>query len=222
MPPIVGICGRSNVGKTTLVERVLPVLVARGRRVAVLKHDVHGFTMDRAGSDTDRARTAGAIASAIVGPNGFGATAAPDGEGEPDGRALAARWFGACDLVLAEGFKRAAWPKIEVLRGAVSTEPTTGDAAAWVADFAFAPPGDEPVLAPSDVDGIAAQIGVLARRQPSGEVWRTSLVVDGHDVALKPFLHDLIGGLVSGLLEGLARVGDEPRDVTIVARRTNG
>ena len=56
MPPIVSVVGRSDSGKTTFLEKLIPRLKARGLRLAVVKHDRHGFEMDRPGKDTWRLR----------------------------------------------------------------------------------------------------------------------------------------------------------------------
>ena len=58
--PVLGICGWSGSGKTTLIEAIIPELVARGLKVAVVKHDAHGIDVDREGKDTDRLYKAGA------------------------------------------------------------------------------------------------------------------------------------------------------------------
>ncbi len=58
--PALGICGYSGAGKTTLIERLLPVLARQGLRVAVIKHDVHGLQVDTPGKDSDRLFQAGA------------------------------------------------------------------------------------------------------------------------------------------------------------------
>lgn len=102
---IVAFVGRSGVGKTWVLERLVPLLRARGLQVAVLKHTHHELWADREGSDTDRLRRAGAWPVGICGPGGH-------------------TWFGleaewpAADLVLLEGFKtRNDVPRIEVIRG---------------------------------------------------------------------------------------------------------
>ena len=62
---------QSNTGKTTFIERVLPLLAAEGLRVGVVKGDAHGYDLDRKGKDSDRFRAAGARATAVVSPNGY-------------------------------------------------------------------------------------------------------------------------------------------------------
>ncbi len=58
--PVLGICGSSGAGKTTLIEAVIPLLLARGIRVAVVKHDARNVLVDRPGKDSDRFYRAGA------------------------------------------------------------------------------------------------------------------------------------------------------------------
>ena len=58
--PAIGICGFSNSGKTTLLEKLIPRLMASGLKVAVLKHDVHGLVLDKPGKDSDRLYQTGA------------------------------------------------------------------------------------------------------------------------------------------------------------------
>ncbi len=124
--PMVAIVGSSGSGKTTLIERLLPWLAARGVRVAVLKHDAHGFQIDHPGKDTDRIFRAGAHQVAIASAREIALRIrrepAPPGPGtaqpeEP--RALAARLFDAVDLILAEGYRSGDLPKIEVYRRGV-------------------------------------------------------------------------------------------------------
>lgn len=58
--PIITFVGKSGTGKTTLLEQLIPMLKARGLRLAVLKHDAHHFEMDKPGKDTYRFTAAGA------------------------------------------------------------------------------------------------------------------------------------------------------------------
>jgi len=116
MPPVLSVVGCGKCGKTTLVERLVAELTRRGYRVGTLKHDVHGFQMDHEGKDTWRHRQAGARAVCIVGPGQIGLVrSVPAGEfGVADAIAL----LGPVDIVIAEGFKRERFPKVEVFSSA--------------------------------------------------------------------------------------------------------
>ncbi len=119
-PPILCIVGKSDAGKTTFIEKLLPRLVARGLRVATVKHDVHGFSMDREGKDSYRHKKAGACVSMISSPTAIGMIR--DADHDHTLAELAVRFLSDMDLVLTEGYKREAWPKIEVHRREVSCE----------------------------------------------------------------------------------------------------
>lgn len=121
-PPVVLCMGWSGSGKTTFLEKLLPLLTARGLRVAVLKHDGHGFQMDTPGKDTWRLAQAGAVATAIAGPNGWAVLSRDDITFE-DLRAK----LPPVDLILGEGFKFAGYPKIEVHRRATGKPFITRD-----------------------------------------------------------------------------------------------
>ncbi|MDR7554639.1 MAG: molybdopterin-guanine dinucleotide biosynthesis protein MobB [Armatimonadota bacterium] len=69
-PTAVGIVGARGAGKTTLVERLIPLLAARGVRVTVVKHHAHLVALDEAGTDTARAAAAGATRTILAGPAG--------------------------------------------------------------------------------------------------------------------------------------------------------
>lgn len=120
--PVVAVVGWSGSGKTTLMEKLLGELTRRGYRVGTLKHDAHGFEMDRPGKDTWRHRQAGAAAVAINAPGGFALVAAAE---TPLERAVALldAAAGPLDLVLIEGYKAAPYPKISVYRAARGGEP---------------------------------------------------------------------------------------------------
>ena len=120
-PPLLGFAAYSGTGKTELLTRLIPLLVRRGLRVGAIKHAHHAFDVDQPGKDSHRLRAAGArevlISSARrhVLMHELGAD-----EAEPGLAQLAARLSpGALDLVLVEGFKREAFPKIELCRPAL-------------------------------------------------------------------------------------------------------
>jgi len=66
--PVISVCGYSGSGKSTLLEAVIPRLIAQGLSVAVVKHNAHGFAVDREGKDSDRFFKAGATV-ALRGPD---------------------------------------------------------------------------------------------------------------------------------------------------------
>jgi molybdopterin-guanine dinucleotide biosynthesis protein len=119
LPPVVSVVGRSDSGKTTFLEKLIPELKSRGLRIAVVKHDRHGFEMDRPGKDTWRLRQAGADAVMISAPNQMALIRAGLTEEVPLDD-LARLIDGAVDLVLTEGYKSGNKPKIEVSRLAVA------------------------------------------------------------------------------------------------------
>lgn len=154
MPPVIihVIAARSETGKTTLIEGLLPELAARGLRVAALKGNLHHYNLDLPGKDTWRFLEAGAGISGMITPGQFiliGRTPAGDG------LAAAARLLDNFDLVLVEGDKKSGNPKIELIREAVTRErAATANVVAVVSDIA-GPEAGRPVFGLEDYAGLA-------------------------------------------------------------------
>ncbi len=144
-PRLLAIAGRSGGGKTRLVVRLLPCLKARGFRVATLKHSHHTVDPDPPGKDSRLHREAGAAETVLATP-GRTVHIQETPDAEPALTDLLAR-LGAVDLVLLEGFKGAAVPRLEAWRPAAGEPPL---AAADPGAFrALAAPGAEaPVTIP--------------------------------------------------------------------------
>jgi molybdopterin-guanine dinucleotide biosynthesis adapter protein len=123
--PLVSIVGRSKTGKTTLVVKLIPLLKARGIRVATIKHHHLDFEIDIEGKDTYRHRRAGAALTMIVSPNTVAMV--KDVEEEPALQQIVDRFVDDVDLIIVEGYKREPLPKIEVYT--IREEPlaTAGD-----------------------------------------------------------------------------------------------
>jgi len=115
MPAVLCVVGVTGAGKTTLIERVVPALVRRGIRVGTVKHDVHGFEMDREGKDSWRHKRAGAHTTLISSPAHIGMVR--DADHDHTLAELTTAFLGHVDLVLTEGYRREALPKLEVHRG---------------------------------------------------------------------------------------------------------
>ncbi len=115
--PVVGFVARhSNSGKTTLIEKLIPLLVKQGIRVAIVKHVHHGFDMDRDGKDSQRFRQAGSRQVMVASDQRWALlTELDDPPDYPDLAQLVAQLdIAETDLVIAEGFKDYAYTKIEV------------------------------------------------------------------------------------------------------------
>ena len=121
MIPIVSIVGKSDSGKTTLLEKIIPELKSRGYRVGTVKHDVHGFEMDREGKDTYRHFHCGADGVLISSPQKMALIKRVEKEASLD--EFAERYYPDMDIILTEGFKSGDKPKIEVFRSAVHEKP---------------------------------------------------------------------------------------------------
>lgn len=114
MIPILSIVGKTNSGKTTLLEKLIPALSQRGYRIGALKHDAHRFEIDHEGKDSWRLTAAGAVTTVIASSQKIGMVRMINEEIPLD--ELARTYFPDVDLVLTEGYKRSDKPKIEVVR----------------------------------------------------------------------------------------------------------
>jgi len=115
---VLGVVGWSGSGKTTLLVAVLPLLRASGLTVSTIKHAHHGFDMDRPGKDSHRHRLAGAHEVLVASSRRWALLhESEDGLQEDMGHLLAR--MDPVDLVLVEGFKSHAYPKLEVFRPAL-------------------------------------------------------------------------------------------------------
>lgn len=123
---VFGIAGWSGSGKTTLLEKLIPCFTARGLRVAVIKHAHHGFDLDRPGKDSWRHREAGASKVLMLSGERWVLMNELRGAAEP---ALdeQLRLLAPADLVLIEGYKAAAVPKIEIHRRELGKPPLWPD-----------------------------------------------------------------------------------------------
>jgi molybdopterin-guanine dinucleotide biosynthesis adapter protein len=114
---IIGLAGWSGSGKTTLITKVIPRLMARGLTVSTLKHAHHGFDLDQPGKDSFFHRAAGATEVVISSAKRFAILHELRGEPEWNLPDLVAK-ISPVDLVLVEGYKRDAFPKLEIHRAA--------------------------------------------------------------------------------------------------------
>ena len=141
---VFGIAGRSGMGKTTLLERLVPELRGRGLVVSLIKHSHKAIEIDRPGKDSYRLREAGCQEVLLLGDGRWALMHELRGAPEPPLTYLVSR-LQHCDLVLVEGFKSGDFPKLEVWRAEVGKPPLWPD---WPGIQALACEGDAPAGAP--------------------------------------------------------------------------
>ena len=121
-PPMVAVIGRKHSGKTTLTVRLAAELGRRGHRVMTIKHGSHTFNIDPSTTDTYRHYHEGNVERvAMAAPDKFALVVRWSEELGPE--EIAERYMSDADVVLCEGFKRSALPKIEVFRAAAHDAP---------------------------------------------------------------------------------------------------
>ncbi|MET0383994.1 MAG: molybdopterin-guanine dinucleotide biosynthesis protein B [Burkholderiaceae bacterium] len=159
---VFGIIGRSGMGKTTLLARLVPALIARGLAVSLIKHSHKEIEIDRPGKDSFRLREAGCREVLLLGRSRWALMHELGDAGEPSLDELLGR-LRHCDLVLVEGFKSGDFPKLEVWRAPLGKPPLWPDwpgIRAIAHDAAAPPPGPVPgagvaLLPLADTDAIA-------------------------------------------------------------------
>lgn len=176
--PIVGIVGWKKSGKTTLTVRLVAELVARGRRVATVKHAHHNFQIDEGATDSARHRQAGAHQVAVVSSERIAFIKELGSDREPDFAEVIAM-LDPCDVIVVEGYKSAPVTKIEVRRTQSFSQqplaPADPHVIAIAADHPTEPHG-RPVYSLDDVSGLAdliERVVLGAREAASAPVCRS-------------------------------------------------
>lgn len=166
-PPLIGIAGWKNSGKTTLAVRLIEAFTARGYRVSSIKHAHHAFQIDDGNTDSARHRRAGSGQVAIVSSERWALVTELRAAPEPDFADVVAK-LAPCDLVVVEGYKSAAIPKIEARRRSSADHSALSKADANVIAVAADYPvtGETvPVFPLDDVEQIADFIAAHLRLQ---------------------------------------------------------
>jgi len=153
-PPIFGVVGWKNSGKTTLMANLIREFTGRGFAVSVIKHAHEKFEIDHPGRDSFKMRVAGARQVMLSSPRRFALTrelgAAPEMTFED-----LLPYAGPCDLILVEGYKREAFPKIEIRRErAASRKPLSAEFPGVVAIASDRPQDERESLPTFPIDDI--------------------------------------------------------------------
>ncbi|MCU0607204.1 MAG: molybdopterin-guanine dinucleotide biosynthesis protein B [Candidatus Edwardsbacteria bacterium] len=211
MLPIISIVGPSDSGKTTLAVKLVRALKRKGHRVGVLKHTHAAIKLDRAGTDTDRFRRAGAALSAIS-DDGLLASFC-DISGTPP-RTIFGMLTNGLDLLIVEGYKKELLPKLlftdhlELVdfKGIAATYGKEGNRERGTGNSSI------PHFKPSETGKIARW---LERTfiAPGGRSGAVRVTVDGRDLPIKPFVARMVRETNRGLLKTLK--GGRGRNVQI-------
>ena len=200
MIPIVSIVGKSDSGKTTLIERLIPELIQRGYKVATVKHDVHSFEVDKEGKDSWRHRQAGAYCTIISSPKQIAVIRTMDHDATLD--EIRDRFVDEIDIIISEGYKNDSAPKIEVFRKEVHETPLCtqdGDLVALVTNHQF--DLGVPCLNLDDIEGLADLLEKKFLSAPAPPKIR--LRVNGRQVPLTSFTESVITRTVRGMITAL-------------------
>jgi molybdopterin-guanine dinucleotide biosynthesis protein B len=220
MIPMLGFCGASGSGKTTLVSRVIEELTARGLKVGAIKHHGHPEPLispakpEARPKDSDVLAQAGAqrVAFSHAGGLTLSASHQPGGDNPA---AIAADFMGGLDLVLVEGFKRAAIDKIEVV--APGKEPMLPEGGRLIALARRGGGGEEkglPVLdanAPKAVADFVLE-HVKATTMTNGS--NITIAVNGINLELNPFVANLLDSAIKGMVKRL-KGGANPQKIEV-------
>jgi molybdopterin-guanine dinucleotide biosynthesis protein MobB len=164
---VIGFVGSSGVGKTTLLERVIPQLETRGLAVGAVKHASHGFEADRPGKDSHRLHGAGAQAVALVSRDRLACfERLPEDAAEASlARALAALPL-RLDVVLVEGFAWEPIPRVVLVGGreAPRHELLSGGEVIRILRTRPTPEGDGVIFPPGTVDAVVRDVMARVRR----------------------------------------------------------
>jgi len=200
MPPIVSIVGRTNSGKTTLVEKLISEIKRRGYRVATIKHAQE--IQFEPGKDSERHIQAGSEATAVVTPQ-EAVLIKPVAAGVK--LEEAARLLGEdYDIILAEGFKQSDQPKIEIRYGGKEPLVNTKKLIAIVSDKAVE--GDIRRFTTDDARGI---VDLLERDFIRPQRNRLTLYINGKGITLKSFPQKIITTTIIKMvssLKGVSRI----------------
>ena len=200
MIPIISIVGKSDSGKTTLIEKLIPELTRRGYRVATVKHDVHGFEVDREGKDSWRHKQAGAHTVIISSPKKIALIR--DVEKDSTLNEIRRRWVQDVDLLISEGYKKDVQPKIEVFRKEKHKKllcTKKDNLVAIVSNRKFNV--GVPCFGLDDMRGLSNFIEKeFIKSKKEKEI---VLIVNGNPIPMTPFVKDFTRKTVKGMLSAL-------------------
>jgi len=158
--PLISIVGTSKSGKTTFIEKLIPLLRNKGLRIATIKHHHSDFEIDRVGKDTYRHKMAGSSTVILSSPHKIALVR--DVEKEVSLGDIVSHYIDDADIIITEGYKKEETPKIEIFRYAKKVSPLClhdKTILAVVTDTHI--DRDIPQFSLDDVEGVAKFINTL-------------------------------------------------------------
>lgn len=219
MLPVVCVVGKSGVGKTLLIEGLLPILTKKGYRVAVVKHTPHGYDLSPQGKDSERMARAGAAAVVMSGPGGMGVFLPTDGD-----RLLeeVVRWVeatGDYDLLMAEGYKESSFPKVEVHRPDLGPDLLSAPEGLIAVVSEMPPSITVPTFRPDEAEGLARFLEEEVLR-PGEQREEVRLEVNGREVPLDTsFARAVVLRTLLGMASALRGVPEGVRSLRLTVWR---
>jgi len=217
MIPIVCVVGKSGVGKTYVMEKLVAELKSRGYRVATIKHSASGFDIDQEGKDTWKHAQAGSDTVAISSPQKIAIIRKVDHD---HNLAELYRFIGPdFDIILAEGFKHDKAPKIEVHRKKFGPDLlcTKEELLAIATDEKL--DMDVPQYNFEDAPGLVDLI--VKRFLTSEKEDIVTLFVNEELVPLNPFVRSIITKTLLGMVSALKKVS-QATSIDISIRKKGG
>jgi molybdopterin-guanine dinucleotide biosynthesis protein MobB len=202
MPLIISIVGYSNSGKTRLLEKMIPILKAKGYTVGIIKHTGHDFPLDQPGKDTYKFKQAGADDVVLIGSGQIGYLGKMDETDALTLNRIEQSFFSNRDIVLTEGFKKGDKPKIAVLTRGQEEQllmEIEGRIVATVGEISIR--SDLPHFKPDDFEGLVQMLEdqfLKNRTKPSIRV-----ILDGKNIPLNHFVQDITRSGILGMLSPL-------------------
>jgi molybdopterin-guanine dinucleotide biosynthesis protein B len=217
MIPILCVVGKSGVGKTYVMEKLIAELKSRSYQVATVKHSESGFEMDKEGKDTWRHAQAGSDAVTISSPQKIAIIRKVDRDHTlPELQRFIGPDF---DIILAEGFKQDKAPKIEVHRKEFGTDllSTKEELLAIATDEKL--DMDVPQYSLEDAPGL---VDLIEKRFFAQEKEDTvALFVNEEMIPVNPFVRSIISRTIAGMVSALKKVA-QATSIDISIRRKDG
>ncbi|WP_022849993.1 molybdopterin-guanine dinucleotide biosynthesis protein B [Limisalsivibrio acetivorans] len=218
MIPVVTFAGYSGSGKTTLLEQVVRILTDRGLKVSVIKHDAHGFDIDKEGKDSHRHKQAGAAAVIIAGPGKHAMVC----DGEPTLDTLVHMAPIDSDIIITEGYKTSDKPKIEVYRPGNGKDPVCIGQETLMAVATDKPDAPEIQGAPRYLDvnnpeEVADFLQSECKLNDEKEPPAIRMLINGKDIDLNRFVSFSLAKTVQGYAAAL-KGGEDALDVKLEFR----